>query len=197
MHSTSGEGDAGGDAAGARGARDERELGERGVVAGRERGRALVARVRPIAGTDVALVGDDRARGLQRVDARGVQREQRRRRPDQCDRHRAPVSERRPRPGDDGDARPVRQQRGDRIRVELGLERRHDRDVQRPVPRRELPRNDDVAAAFRQERDDDERRDGREAYFLPWAATAAAPAAAASGSRYTPGSIGAKVSSSL
>ena len=33
-------------------------------------------------------------------------------------------------------------------------------------------------------------------YFLPWAATAAAPAAAASGSRYSPGPSGAKFSSS-
>ncbi len=91
----------------------------------------------------------------------------------------------------------MREKRGERVRLQLGLEGRNDGDVQRPVPRGELPRNDDVAAAFRQERDDDVRREGREAYFLPWAATAAAPAAAASGSRYTPGSIGAKVSSSL
>jgi hypothetical protein len=55
--------------------------------------------------------------------------------------------------------------------------------VQRPVPRPELLRNDDVAAAFRQERDDDVGAIGRGGYFLPWAATAAAPAAAASGSR--------------
>ena len=33
-------------------------------------------------------------------------------------------------------------------------------------------------------------------YFLPWFATAAAPAAAASGSRYAPGLVGTKLSSS-
>ena len=71
----------------------------------------------------------------------------------------------------------------DGIRLQLRLERRHDGDVQRPVARRELVGNDDVAAALRQERDDDEGVVGRDRYFLPWAATAAAPAAAASGSR--------------
>ena len=179
------------------GAFDDRELGEGGVLAGGERFRALVGGMRTIAVPDVPVVGDDRAGGLQSVHGGTVKCEKGRRRPHQRDRHRPPMTERRARPRDDREARPTRQQRGDRLRIELGMERRNDRDVQGPLPRTELFRNDDVAAAFRQERDDDVRMVGRDRYFLPWAATAAAPAAAASGSRYTAGSIGANVSSSL
>lgn len=167
------------------------------MLTGGECFRALVGGMRTIAVPDVPVVGDDRAGGLQSVHGGAVQREKVRRRAHQRDRHRPPVTERRARPRDDRKARSTRQQRSDRLRVELGAERRNDRNVQGPFPRPELVRDDDVAAALRQERDDDVRMVGRDRYFLPWAATAAAPAAAASGSRYTAGSIGANVSSSL
>ena len=125
------------------------------MLAGGECFRALVGGMRTIAVPDVSVVGDDRASGLQSVHGGTVQPEQAWRRAHQRHRHRSPVTERRARPRDDGKARPSRQQRGDRLRVELGMERWNDRDVQRPLPRTELFRNDDVAAAFRQECDDD------------------------------------------
>lgn len=83
----------------------------------------------------------------------------------------------------------------DLIGVSLAARRTEQTDMQWQSIRRQFGVESDLV----EEGDDGEAQHGRgrsAAYFVPWLATAAAPAAAASGSRYSAGLTGVKSSPS-